>query len=62
MKIKSATGVGAFIVCIYFAEWVINKVSPPEPQCYVQTNADPFVAKWMDCSKVPAEWTVIEKG
>lgn len=31
-----------------------------EPLCYVQTNESPYVAKWISCEDVPAEWSVLE--
>lgn len=31
-----------------------------KPLCYVQTNEAPFVAKWMSCDEIPADWHLIE--
>ena len=42
------------IISLY---WVF---ADTEPQCYVQTNKDPYVAKWVDCDEIPMDWQILE--
>lgn len=52
---------GAVLLIFAALYWVVSDAFT-EPQCYVQTNEKPYVAKWMSCNDIPSDWIVLENA